>query len=838
MTNGSGGAVSGAGGSNGTGGGETIITGSGGTADSGTTGAGAGGTSGKMSCGDSTVTLDHSPGYPDAQHQTYLQMATTLRNTLTLTEKAEQMRGVFAGSPTAQYSDIQRSYDNTAKGIKAWRYRDGPRGVNYDAVIASGDARDQVGTTLSQHARSTVYPTPVARGATFDVDLEYRIGQSMGDEALAGGQTILLVPCVNILRHPFWGRSQETYGEDNFLLGRIGTGLVAGVQEYIAACVKHFAANNVEVDRTSVNAQVDSQTLRETFGRHFDMIINDGGVACVMAAYNSVNGTKSTQNSTLLTTILRTEFGFKGFVLSDWWAMPGGQTNSLDAATRRSNAGAALAAGLDLEVPWALNYNVLDSNFTDADLNAHVDRLLEQKFRFKVNSMTGTLGLKAPTTSFANNTGITGNQGHIAIAEEAAEKGMVLLKNCSVANKACTAPEAASVLPINRTATRSIAVIGATLQYCQSGSLPGINNCADDVPNNGTINFATGVRIGDVGSSRVSFDPTKAVSPFAGICTALGGTVSGTTCSGSSIPVTTATTNGSDVSAAVTAAGNADFVVVMAGLTPYDEGEQYNGSGDRTNLALDGKDLGRGYGTVQNTLITQVAALGKPMAVVLQAGSAVDMPWLANVPALVMAWYPGIVGGTALGKLLLGDANFSGKLPITWPASASQLPVFNQDPRGTTTMDYFLGYRRFDQMNLTPLFPFGYGLSYSKFNYSNLQVPCSDITKNGVVNVTVDLQNAGARSGDEVAMLFVSFPTGPTGTPRRSVKELKGFYRVSLAAAGTTGDAKRITIPLRIQDLKYFDSTSNTWQVQTGKYTIMVGPNAGNLPLSDTFTVN
>jgi beta-glucosidase len=322
------------------------------------------------------------------------------------------------------------------------------------------------------------------------------------------------------------------------------------------------------------------------------------------------------------------------------------------------------------------------------------------------------------------------------------------------------------------------------------------------------IDFPSNVRTGDLGSSRADADPTKSVGPTAGIAAAAGA------------GITVVSTN------TVPAAGSADLFVVIAGLTPQDEGEEYTGAGDRPSLSLDPKaNTG-----VQDNLITQVAALGKPMVVVLEGGAAIDMPWLASVPAVVMAFYPGMVGGQALGQLLFGDVNFSGKLPVTWPTALTQLPTFNAGT--TTTMDYHLGYRYFDQMALTPLFPYGYGLSYTTFHqYSNLQVPCSDVTKNGVVNVTVDITNTGAVNGDEVAMLFVSYPGSTNGRP---VKELKGFTRVSINAGLTA----RVTIPLRIADLKFWNATASSWQVESGTVKIMVGPNAATLPLSDTLTVN
>ncbi len=216
------------------------------------------------------------------------------------------------------------------------------------------------------------------------------------------------------------------------------------------------------------------------------------------------------------------------------------------------------------------------------------------------------------------------------------------------------------------------------------------------------------------------------------------------------------------------------------------------------------------------------------MVVVLEGGSVIDMPWLNDVPAVVMAWYPGMDGGRALAELLFGDANFSGKLPITWPKSWNDEPQLSGG--STTVMDYDLGYRRFDRKGIAPLFPFGFGLSYTKFSYSNLQVGCTDVTHGGVVDVYVDLTNSGTVKGDEITFVFVSFPGT---TARRSVKELKAFRRTTLEP----GQSKQIKIPLRVSDLKYWDSTANKWSIENGSVQIMVGGSAADLPLKDTVVV-
>jgi beta-glucosidase len=730
----------------------------------------------KTSCGDSPYSDKWSPGY--AQDPTVLARVQSVVGSMSVTEKADQMRGTNPGNGQ-NFNDIFRTPDNPNKSIRGFLFRDGPRGVNLASQLSAGKT-----------GYSTSFPAPMARGAAFDMDLEYRIGVAIGDETVASGNTIILAPTTNVLRHPAWGRAQETYGEDPFLLGRLGTAFVAGAQEYVPACAKHYAANNIENGRDSLNATMDEQTLRELYARHFEMMIKDGGVACVMAAYNLVNGTKSTQNKHLLTDLLRTDFGFKGFVLSDWWAMPGGQNASLPPDTRTANAAPAVQAGMDMELPWSLNFQQLEAitgagrPLAETDITRAASRILEQKFRFKVAETNQPIGLKSPKTTLSGQGAIENNADNIKLAEEAAEKSITLLKNDN------------NTLPLKRTALKTIAVIGADVPY----------RVVNTDLATGTIRFALDVRTGDLGSSRVFADPAKSTGPTAGIQASAGAGIN--------------VVSGSSASLADTA----DFVVVMAGLTPEDEGEEYTGAGDRKNFLLDGKS----GSNAQNNLIRDVALKNKPMVVVLEGGSVIDMPWLDQVPAVVMAWYPGMRGGAALGKLLFGDVNFSGKLPVTWPKKWEDEPTFSAG--ATTAMDYYLGYRHFDNKSIVPLFPFGHGLSYAKFEYKNLGVPCSDVTKNGVVNITVDVTNSGAVAGDEVVFLFVSYPGA---TVRRPAKELKGFYRVSLDA----GLTKRVSIPLRIADLKYWDTAGNGWQVASGPVEVKVGPSAANLPLADMLTV-
>jgi beta-glucosidase len=754
----------------------------------------------KTACSDSTYADPWTPGY--ASDKAAESTVQSLVDEMTNTELADQMRGTTTGGLT-NFADIFRSPEDPTKGIRGFHFRDGPRGVCLAAELPEG-----------KNGYSTAFPVPEARAAAFDMDLEYQIGEAIADEVVASidptnGQhnNLVLAPVINILRHPAWGRAQETYGEDSFLLGRMGTAFTAGAQTYIPACAKHFAAYDIEDGRSANNSRMDEQTLREHYAAHFGMVVRDAGVSCIMAAYNLVTvpldgtPTKSAADKHLLTDILRGDFGYEGFVLSDWWAMsPGTAFATTD--TLQANAAAGVSAGMDMELPWSYNYAELEAisgpngSIEPFQILESSSRILRQKYRFNVANLGKPIvGLRAPTTTFSQLDSIENNADHIALARRTAIEGMVLLKNDN------------ATLPIKRSSVKTVAVVGGSVNFhLNFGNL------------NGTIDFTTEVRLGDLGSSRVFSDPAKSSGPFAGIQAA----------AGSSIQVV----RGNDASIAQ----NADFVVVVVGLTPEDEGEEYTGAGDRFSFALDAKSMN--HPTLQNDLVKAVAALHKPMAVVIEAGSVIDMPWLSQVPAVVMAWYPGMDGGNALGQLLFGDADFGGKLPMTWPQKWTDEPPFTQG--STTDFDYYVGYQYFDHYLKTPrgdgsfpappLFPFGYGLSYTTFSYGNLQVPCSTVSQNGVVYVQADVTNTGPVAGDDVAFLFVSYPGA---TARRPVKELKGFQRVSL----DPGQTKRVTLPLRISDLRYWDNAAAQWQPSTGTVQIMVGPSSDNLPLKDTLTV-
>lgn len=841
----------------------------------------------KMACGDSLEQLSHTRGIlPDgglldiSQATGYTpdpsipSQAQALLPSNNAGAAANQMRGTQpASGGTLQYDDIYRTLDDPNTMIKGVLFRDGPRGVNIDAPVYLGPTTHTGQESLGK-GYSTAFPVTVARAATWDLDLEAQIGADLADEVLATNNDLTISPCVNILRNPAWGRAQETYGEDSFAIGRMGTAYVDGVQNYIPACVKHLAAYNIENGRFAQVSQMDSQTLHEIYGRHFEMIVQDAAVACVMASYNSIELSdgpdttryKDTENPVLLKEMLRGTFGFKGFVMSDFWAMTNYQSTGLMPSQYQTVAANAVNSGLDMEMPWDLNFANIQANtsVSATALEASAQRILEQKLRFNMAKPTGPIGLKVPTSTL-NANGVTNTQNHLDDAELQAEEAMVLLKNEPPIGSIGAIQDGGiqdgstvdggvddgstgnggaqdggtqnggprNVLPIDPTTVHTVAVIGASVPYT-------LTNGAS-----GAVNFAADLRIGDLGSSRINPDPSIGIGPLAGITAAAGE---------HNVQVITAVddeTNPSSLPGALSAAASADFVVVMAGLTPQDEGEEYTGAGDR--IGPDGGvsyhlDCKSGSGA-QDALISQVAALHKPMVVVIEAGSAVDMPWLDSVPAVVMAWYPGELGGTALGRLLFGDVNFSGKLPITWPKSEADEPVFNTGggtvnglTGGVTTMSYYLGYRWFDcsgsnspdcpAQKITPLFAYGSGLSYTTFSYDFLGVPCSTVSQHGVVDVQVAITNTGNVPGNEVAFLFVSYPQT---TARRSAKELKGFHRTKQPVQ--PGQTVLFTIPLRVQDLKYWNTSANQWTVESGPVQIMVGPSADNLPLTDTLMV-
>lgn len=654
-----------------------------------------------------------------------------LLSRMTLQEKIGQMHGV-------SLTDIKNegaTPDDAQLGIPGFRMVDGMRGVS----ITMGTA--------------TTFPVGSARGATFDPDLEAQVGEAIGAEARAKGQNVLLAPTINLLRHPRWGRAQETYGEDPVHMGAMAAGFIRGVQQHVIADAKHFALNSIEDTRMRVNVTVDERTLREVYLPHFKRSV-DAGVGSIMCAYDKVNGVYSCQNDHLLRDILKGEWGFDGFVLSDWIF-----------ATRSTTPSAI--AGLDIEMPFVHFYGeplveAVNGGTVPIDaIDDAVRRILRAKFRFGIFDGKPKLD---PAT-------VVESPAHTALALAVERRAIVLLKN------------AAAALPLSRLSTQRIAVVGA---------------------------LADTVNLGDSGSSDAR--PSHTITPLAGIQQRAAAV--------EVVDLSRNTLSADDLEQVAAA----DAAVVVVGLTAADEGEGQQttpGIGDRKTLDLSAD---------QQQLILAVAARNPRTIVVLEGGSAIIVEGFADhVAAILMAWYPGMEGGNAIAEVLFGDVNPSGKLDVTVPRTADQLPPFVND-KNEVEYGYYHGYRYVDKNGLDPRYAFGFGLSYTSFVFRNLKLATGSVAPHGQVRASVDVQNTGTVSGDEVVQLYVSYDGSHVDRP---VRELKAFQRVALAP----GEKKTVSLAFPVNDLAFWDVSTNAFVVESIDYVVECGSSSRDLPLHTTFSV-
>lgn len=734
------------------------------------------------------------PGYTAARDPRVAELLASM----SLEDKVKQLYGLE--NPLERngqaYSDLLRSQDvsvGNGRTLRGFKYRNGARGLTLeDGQIDRPSQGDNF---------STGFPAPSVRAASWDPELEMRVGEAIGDETMASKNNVLFAPSLDVVRHPYWGRTQDAYGEDIYHVGRMGSAFAAGVQQHVIACATHYAGAAAEAGRSQANLEMNEQTLRELYTRPFAKAVRDSGIGCVMAAYHLVNGVKVTQNTHLLTDLLKASvesggMGFRGFVLTDLWAMPGDQMTP-DTSVAQAHATEALKAGLDVELPWALNYSQLiglvnAGILSMADIDAAAGRVIEQKFRFDTAYTDDPWGLGTPKTHLVGDS-IAGNEAHLALAEEVEVESAVLLKN---------GQGDTGVLPIQN--AQKIAVVGLEVTVLVSDQTT--------LPKTGErLKLASDVNLGDRGSYRVDADTATSIGPYAGIQAAAAR-------HGIS-DVTTGTS--------VEAAAAADFVVVVVGLTAGDEGEEYSTRplGDRRSLSL---------GEAQEGFVNDVLALGKPTAILVESGSVVNLPWLTHAnqnQATIWAGYGGQRAGAAFGKLLFGEANFAGRLPFTWPTEAA-LPAFHDDTSNSSSLGYLFGYRRYDVLATQPaapqlVFPFGWGLSYTQFRYGTPVVPCSSTGTSGVVSVTVPVSNVGAIDGDAVVMLFVSGPPKAASvTGERPIRELKAFAKAKVQA----GSSAQVTLLLDIQDLAHWEGGADgAWVIDEGQYTLSVGPNDNEL---------
>ncbi len=662
------------------------------------------------------------------QHMTHAAAVARARavvKKMTLDEKITELHGIRTPDQYRVIPGIPHL------GIPALHMTNGPAGVG------PGGAGPQ--------KKATAWPAPIALAATWDPDLSHTYGKLAGEETLALGSQLFESPDINIARTPQGGRIFESYGEDPYLDARIAVANIEGIQSAGAlANVKHYDANNQETDRMHIDEIIGERALHEIYLPAFEAAIKEAHSASVMCAYPKVNGTFNCENAPMLD-ILKKNWGFNGFVVSDW-----GATHSTVASA---------LAGLDVEMPtghyWGddLRKAVESGQVPMATIDDKLVRRFAKMMEFGLWSQEPP---EKPIPAFE----------HGAVSRSIAEQSMVLLKNDG------------NLLPLNRKTTRTIALIGP---------------------------WAIRPNTGGGGSSHVI--PFYTITPYDGLQAAVDSQVTRMT-----------VTDGSNVDAAVAAAQRAQIAIVMVG--------DHDSEGHDQSLDLP-ED--------QNQLVAAVAKANPRTIVVVKSGSAVLMPWIDSVPAVVEAWYPGEEDGAAVAAVLLGDVNPSGKLPLTFPRSADQTLAANpeQYPGMDGTVHYSegldVGYRAYAAHNATPLFPFGYGLSYTTFHFDGLSVKQQPGEK---ATVSFKVTNTGQRAGAEVAQLYLGFPAIAEGN--EPPIQLKGFRKVMLKP----GESKTVQLELDPRSFSYWSEKTHAWQVAPGDFQVMVGDSSANTPLKASLTIH
>jgi beta-glucosidase len=672
-----------------------------------------------------------------------------------------------AGGYTCDFDGTGVAANGSHVAIPNFKMRDGPRGVHNLAL-----------------GPTTTWAVAEARAAAFDDELETEVGRVQGHEMRSLKFDLSLAPVVNTLRHPAWARAQETYGEDPVVLGKLGAAFIRGLQESVPACPKHYVGNDTDNNRANVITTMDEQTLRENYARPFQILVEESDPACIMAAYNGVDGQWSTANKHILTDILRTDWKWTGFVISDWWAT-------------KSTPGfgvTAFNAGLDYEMPDSVAFGALPAalsagQITQTRINEAATRMLNARIKF--GQLTAAYQ-GSPLTADPTNV-----QASKDLARRTEEEGAVLLKNDGVL----------PLGPKGMLTGTGLATAKTVLFLGPDAGLP--------ITNVHTANVASG--LGDRGSSDI-------VPPYA--ISFINGLKAHPTTAAAGITITQ--------SANVADAAGKDVVIIPVSMAHEDEGEAYDGGADRADLRLNGAHP-KHWATKPSALINSVAttAPNAKVVVLLMVGGAVIVEdWWMRAAAIVQTFYPGQEGGNALARLLYGDITFSGKLPFTVGMADADYPVF-QNAGTTATTDYWHGYRKFENDKKTPRFWFGYGMSYNAYAYSNLQVLCSNgISATGRLAVQVTVTNNGKMPGDEIVQLYIGYPNSAL---RHPVKELKAYARVALMP----GQSKDVQLFVNARDIAHWNQTANAWAIEKGMHQVLVGPSADPTKLlMATFNIN
>jgi beta-glucosidase len=621
---------------------------------------------------------------------------------------------------------------------------------------------------------ATSFPQAIALASTWDPELLRRVASAISDEArgfnaTSGKGLTYWSPVINMLRDPRWGRFEESYSEDPFLMARMGVAFVRGLQgddpKYLKAVAtpKHFAGNNSEYNRHTGSSDIDEQLLREYYLPAFEATVAEAGAFSVMSAYNSVNGVPSAANPLLLRDILRDTWGFAGYVVSDCDAVSDIAGGHHWTATTTEAAAKALLAGTDLNCgttyPNELQAAKDQGLVTEADVDVALVRVLRSRFLLGEFDPAG----QVPYRSIGAE--VIESQANSALALEAARAAIVLLKNDG------------GLLPLDRAALHSIAVIGP---HGDDVTLGGYSGGPDH-----TVSALAGIRAKFPAPS----DVTVAYQP--------GCTVNGDK-------------DQSAIDAAAELARSSDVAVVLVGTSQNVLSEGL----DRPDWNLPG---------AQGDLIQAVFAANPRTVVVLVTAGPVAIDWAQeNVPAILTAFYDGQEQGTAIADALLGDTNPGGKLTTTWYTGAATLPpIGDYDLRKGRTYLYYQG---------TPLYPFGFGLSYTTFAYANFQVAPTIVTPGGTATIMVDVTNTGKRAGDEVVQLYAhdAFATVP-----RPLKELRGFQRVRLEP----GQSRTVTFTLAAKNLAFWDVATHAWRVEDGVFDLAVGASSADIRAQGSLVV-
>ncbi len=654
---------------------------------------------------------------------------------MTLEEKA----GLLSGEDFWHTKGVERL------GVPKSMVSDGPHGLR-----KQDEQVDHLG--INDSIKAVCFPAASATAASFDPDMIEKMGEALGEACQHEKLSVLLGPAVNIKRSPLCGRNFEYFSEDPYLTGVMATALIKGIQsKNVGTSIKHFALNSQEHRRMSSSSDCDERTIREIYFPAFEMAVKEAQPWTVMCSYNRINGTFASENPWLLTDVLRKEWGFEGYVMSDWGAV--------------SDRVAGVAAGLDLEMPASGGINdrkvveaVKAGKLDEKLVDLCCERILNIVFRYVENAKPET-----PWDKEAQ---------HLQAAEVAADC-MVLLKNED------------GILPLNK--EDDIAFIGefAEKPRFQGGGSSHIN-CFKTT---GAVEAAKGLKVTYARGYDVAADDAPADM----------------------------------IAEAAAAAKKAKVAVVFAGLPDAYESEGY----DRTHMRMPES---------QNRLIEAVAEANPNTVVVLHNGSPVEMPWIGKVKGVLEAYLGGQAVGLAEVKVLFGDVNPSGHLPESFPIKLEDNPsylFYGGEPAGTEYREgIFVGYRYYDKKKMDVLFPFGYGLSYTTFEYSGLKLSKDKILDTDTVTVTVTVKNTGKRAGKTVAQVYVGDVEGYVNAIR-PVRELKAFKKIELQP----GESKEVSFTLCKRAFATWRSEIHDWFVESGEFSIEVGDSSACLPLKATVTV-